>query len=535
MAFHNDECGCHRAVLWILFNHLFRGYREPNLYSEVGSSKSYDFRLRSENPGKRDRIIIIAGSGGGTRAALFTQSGIAGLQRLGVLQDAKLVSGVSGGGVALGYFASHREKLIGANPDVGGPWKEFSDAMSHDYIIDVLRGASEFRISKQSFIGTLLAESLERQFFARSTAALSTTQTGATKESGRSESPEELPIGVIFNSTLVGAALGTPSKGEDDDAVWHRLSNPALASSADVGSRVVYTNLNQASTFFPKPKYPLGPGDYFNFEVVPIFPKQLTKALALNANFPPVFPNAPVDVKTGNTTYQRLWVTDGGALENKGVIALLYTLLKTVERERQSLSDPNEQKDAIMLPDVSIVVFDASAGSVRYKHDQGLSAALGAPTRLANQLALELQNQLIANYASLHNELPAEIRGSNPPKIELYEIPMPSCLRIDGGIGTHWMLPDTVTVSNSEAKPGEPKNVLLSGKTVRALIEDLHRDEGQQLTFPKSSKFAAEYKSIEKDLSAVWSWIMQDPIFEKRGHQDRWNALRASLATPVSN
>src|SRR5262249_23545180 len=48
--------------------------------------------------------IVVVGSGGGTRAAMYTASVLNGLHGLGVDRDIVLLSGVSGGGVALAYF-----------------------------------------------------------------------------------------------------------------------------------------------------------------------------------------------------------------------------------------------------------------------------------------------------------------------------------------------------------------------------------------------------------------------------------------------
>ena len=51
------------------------------------------------------------GIGGETRAALYTQSVLHGLREMDALKDLVLASGVSGGGVALAYFAARKEEF----------------------------------------------------------------------------------------------------------------------------------------------------------------------------------------------------------------------------------------------------------------------------------------------------------------------------------------------------------------------------------------------------------------------------------------
>src|SRR5262249_14310113 len=68
--------------------------------------------LSQQAPHKRPAIIV-ATSGGGTRAALFTASALQGLAKLGISRDIVLLSGVSGGGVAAAYFYAHQQDLQG--------------------------------------------------------------------------------------------------------------------------------------------------------------------------------------------------------------------------------------------------------------------------------------------------------------------------------------------------------------------------------------------------------------------------------------
>ncbi|MCK7509570.1 MAG: hypothetical protein MZV70_39710 [Desulfobacterales bacterium] len=104
-----------------------------------------------------DKVILLAASGGGTRAALYTASALRGIAALGRLDDVVLVGGVSGGSAALAYFAIHRDQLLQQAPgsctaaelervgngDASGvdAWCVYIAAMARPYIEDVLRGA----------------------------------------------------------------------------------------------------------------------------------------------------------------------------------------------------------------------------------------------------------------------------------------------------------------------------------------------------------------------------------------------------------
>ena len=65
------------------------------------------------------RVIALAASGGGTRAAVFTGALLEGLRARKLLPNVRLISGVSGGGAASAYFASRRPQLIDAGNSPG--------------------------------------------------------------------------------------------------------------------------------------------------------------------------------------------------------------------------------------------------------------------------------------------------------------------------------------------------------------------------------------------------------------------------------
>ena len=106
-------------------------------------------------------VILVAASGGGTRAALYTASVLNGLQRIDHLQDVRLVSGVSGGGMALASLASRRPDLLRGED---ATWDSYFESMRHAYIEDVARSASEWRVMTGTRFGSLSAESFSRRW-----------------------------------------------------------------------------------------------------------------------------------------------------------------------------------------------------------------------------------------------------------------------------------------------------------------------------------------------------------------------------------
>src|SRR6202008_562821 len=102
---------------------------------------------------------------GEPRAALYTASVLNGLHRLGVDRDIVLLSGVSGGGAALAFFAGNHDALTGPHagqatkdcPD--GQWGCFNTSVTKPFIEDVLNGATEWRLFRRTALSQLLVES----------------------------------------------------------------------------------------------------------------------------------------------------------------------------------------------------------------------------------------------------------------------------------------------------------------------------------------------------------------------------------------
>jgi hypothetical protein len=215
----------------------------------------------------------------------------------------------------------------------------------------------------------------------------------------------------------------------------------------------------------------------------------------------------------------RYWVTDGGAQENRGEISLLFAVRRVLEELKQE----NKQ---LVLPHIHVVIAEASGGSVQYNSDQGISAATGASAELANRLAYELETQIGKLYEDLGKKGPSEHSfqdvgpSQKPALFRVHYLPMPSIFRIDGGIGTHWMMPNAVVLGKTGVAAylsgqSEPPIVLSKDEAMQIILE-LHSDQHSLPT----------HKNAREKILKVWDWIGNDPLTK---HHEQWEQLKKAL------
>jgi hypothetical protein len=423
-------------------------------------------------------VVLVAASGGGTRAALYTASVLHGLDRLGALRDVVLASGVSGGSAALAYFAAHRDTLIKGTPRA---WARYMHVMSGAYIRDVLRGVVEWRIAGGTRLGTVLAESFARRM-------------RPPKDHRTLAGPDQ--IGLIFNTALAGELHRDTADGlplARWDAKFKRLTR-----ADNAGGRLVLTNLDDVQ-YFPDGEVASLPPAHLRYVVVDQPGIPLTTAAALSANFPPVFADAAVDVKERD----RYWVTDGGAADNRGLVSLLYAL-------RHALVKLEQAPRPGPLPALYVVVAEASKEGFDFKQDRGIGAKSGAAEKFATQLSAALWLDIEARYQAL---------GGKPENLRMYYLAMPLSLRARGGLGTHWILPNTVRLRDAvvpDPDASDPSSVVLSGVQVRTIIDQLHSVERDPCDHVDAMS--------DPRLRDVWKWICKDPV-----HGKEWHRLEADL------
>jgi hypothetical protein len=403
--------------------------------------------------------LMIAASGGGTRAAVYTAAVLEGLANQGRAGDVIMGSGVSGGGAALAYFAGKRPKLLSS---LDGAWKDFFEKMKEPFINDVVHASLEWRIVSRYRLGQLLSESFMRRW---------------ELPEGRNKLGEVNDFGLILNTAVAGRFQCDPKSEECSQLSFteaERRFRKKMTSTELAGSRLILTNLNlsRGPDFMPPIQETGGPAG-LPVLVVDDALTRLEVAAALNANFPPVFSNAAVDV----VKRARYWVTDGGAADNRGIEMLLYAL-------RQTLESSNELKNVAngrSLPKITIVVVDASAFSNAFHQDRGLSTVAGAGKQFASLLVAEQLRSIRELY---------EKNGSSENFRFVY-LPMPLCLRESGSFGTHWMLQPTIKI---QLDSGDSRT--LSGDEMIQLLRVLHGN-GQR-------------DKLSGDAQAVLDWARKD-------------------------
>ncbi len=474
--------------------------RQDHDPEELVSPRDLLFKPADATNPARPRVILLAASGGGSRAALYATSLMHGLSRIDALKDVKLVSGVSGGGLAVTWFASRRDRFVTDDDSSrSAAWTEFFEAMEHPFIVDVLHGGSEARIAQGVPLSQLLAESFGKRLFREDDDV-------AWRLGGVPSS-----LGLILNSTLCGQF--PPQFGDAQKAGSLDRFDLKRASGFCAGGRLIFTNLNCREAFKDFESDSLSGNDKkLACKVVDDPRVRLASAAALNANFPPVFPNAPVEVTSKNGDVQRYWVTDGGAEENRGVISLLHVLRQAIDDAASSASSTTDPQK-LVFPEIHIIVAEASADSVRYTADRGVGAVSAAKDVLALGWANTLLNDIRRHY--LH----AQGDAAEKANIKMHVVPMPSCFRC-GGIGTHWMLPNTVRIHPTDVPAGRSSPVVeLSRTTVMRMIRNLHVPEGREPV--------AVASPLKDSVQTVQSWIQNDPLLN---HPAIWKKLQAELA-----
>jgi hypothetical protein len=349
-------------------------------------------QLIEQHPAERP-VILVAASGGGTRAALYTAAILEGLERQGSAGDVLLGSGVSGGGASLAYFAGMRNNL---------DWDAYFKAMQASYIRDVLERSSEWRVVAGRRLGTLLEESFDRHW---------------ALPSERTKLGQVTEMGLILNTAIAGHSGDLAAKSPKHC----RLEASSQGNSTQLaGGRLILTNLQTDKVFDGVN------GPYCTpLPIVVHDPEfKLSAAAALNANFPPVFSNAPIDVDQRS----RYWVTDGGAADNRGAEMLLYSLRHAL-KERPSLANRR----------ILVLIVDAGAAPGKYSQDRGIGSAMGAGTQFAMHLVAELARDV----------------GHN---VRLQYLPMPAVLR--ESFGTHWMLQGTIRVGDDHVNGTDMVQIL---------------------------------------------------------------------------
>lgn len=468
----------------------------------AGAAWQADLRPLLFDGGADRDVLLLAASGGGTRAAMYTIGVLGGLQELGALDDVVLASGVSGGGAALAYFAGRRRPLLEGD---AAAWRGLRCTLDDPFIQDVLDGAGEWRIFAEDRLGHLLAESFERRFRA-----------GAPRFGAFGD--VEPAFGLILNTAVAGRQGPLDCRaGESFPDCAHRLAR--LTRGTETGGRLIFTNLDHPEAF---PGL-LGrhPDDQLlNYTVVADPGVPLATAAALNANFPPVFPNSAVDLEPLATRY---WVTDGGAVENRGILSLLFALRAATVRQRLAGGG------AESVPRIHVLVAEASGASTGYSPFPGLGSKFGAPGKIGSQLMKELLEEVEDELERMGG---ATARG----RLDVHYLAMPGPLRVDGGLGTHWMLAGSLRLG--EPSVCDPKarrrGAPVRGTAVRNVTYGLFLEDPAALADLDCG--CEDGAATAADVGRILEVLARGPAGPcwRDVYRDEWSRLREELAAAAA-
>lgn len=438
--------------------------------------------------------IALALSGGGTRAAMHGYAVLRGLAVDGQICNVVAVSGVSGGAAALGYFAAHQGELRTPVLDTRA-WAAFGRAMSEPFIDDVLAEASSLRVAYGRYSWRRDACAEPGRPYARVMGWYPTARTRSGNILAEdfvctfgTGAIDNLPFAAIFNTGLAGyfdtaeARCGAPA----DTLAGRAQSCAGQLDGSRTGDRLVLTNLPLLGG-----RNARGKEHEASWLVTLNQPGiSLARAAALSANFPPVFPDSPIDVTADGRNGQRYWVSDGGTIENRGAVTLLLALNDALAAPKATLSGP-----------LHVIVADASALDRNYSQSWGFRAVTGAGTRLASAMEAQLRDTLEQRLASLGE------------KLRYDELAMPPALV--SVIGTHWRLPGQIVIGDPERygqgivgaifrairsrKDGPATSVALRGQEIAALVECLYSRDITDIPGMNADKTAAALTIMAAD------------------------------------
>ena len=454
-------------VGWTLW-HIHTGYQmaEAVVKSQSDGLSLADLIKQRSTAAPAEPLFIIAASGGGTRAAVYTASILEAIARQGKAANIVLGSGVSGGGAALAYFAGHRQALISNEP---GAWDKYFTVMSQPYIQDVLERSTEWYMVEGGRLGMLLADSFKERW---SLPPDRKTLTAITD------------FGLILNTALAGH-FKTEACVSKCQLYEIEQKDRFKTQSTLAGGRLLLTNLKFPASLTSEPLEPDA-----GVPQLPIVIRSpdltLETAAALNANFPPVFSNAAIDVDDKT----RYWVTDGGAVDNRGLEMMLYAL-------REMLGSHTEGP----LPNIHVIVADASALSTGFEQDRGISAMSGAGAHYASHLDAEL----VAGIKKLY---------PGKERFTFSYVMMPDILRQSGSFGTHWMLQHSIKVrhrrdTDLSASKDDHDSLTISGEEMVQLIRTLH---------------SAQPDALSKNACRIYHWVAEDTA-----HANGWASVQKAL------
>ena len=327
-------------------------------------------------------VVVLAASGGGSRAAIFTARTLMALDEGApdVAANLQAISSVSGGSLANAAYVARRLRPGGAADSACAI--PLSQAVSRDFIQPTIMG-----LWRPGGRGQAIQRAWEQCPVGLSQVTIDTLARRWHDAIARGESRPPFPI-PLFNSTTL----------ERNAVVISPLDYRFFASAFDDEARD--TSRNQYRQFASPTWVFYRSGIYHLSDLTGGMSAPLSAAVRASANFPFGFPLVEVQAKnrlwysttmadrtTPDTASRMVRLTDGGALSNSG----LWPLVPLLRNQRERVGDDRG---------VLMIVVDASRmpGAPWTDRQRGLLGTLIDKNPKGERLHLQMLQQLRADY-----------------------------------------------------------------------------------------------------------------------------------------
>jgi predicted acylesterase/phospholipase RssA len=325
----------------------------------------------------QDRLVGIAVSGGGSRAAVFAASALEALAEISVqgrsgpqsvLETVGYISSVSGGSLATAYYVVKKppksEAVLGER-GLSPAYRRLFDSFKRDMQMNFqLRAAIRQVLQFRAFNPTKFAYSFADVWDSNFLDGLTFAQ--LYERELRGDSPRVIFNGTSYNTGRRFVLTTLPASEFDYDFVGRLLadlkSRPGRVT--EEGLAIIARSLEGAKEqFLPSTFQEIG-GDPSSL--------RLSLAVATSASFPPVVGPVTYHV-TGADTYHH--IGDGGLFDNLGTESLTTVFLKKIS------PDPGETRKGLIIVIDASFPFDAG----RYELDgstKGFEVFKDDPSRI---------------------------------------------------------------------------------------------------------------------------------------------------------
>ena len=337
-------------------------------------------------PDQDNRIVGIALSGGGSRAAFFGMSALKALAKLraepdkpSLIEQIDYISSVSGGSVAASYFAMKKKDqgvpVLSASGEFTDGYKTFFDeyrkAMSHNYQKSFeWRQFYKVRWFNPAQRAKSLAEVLDELYLSKQggEGVDSFTLGDLYEREKGGHSPRLILNATLYNNGRRFVITTLPKEDFEND-ILSKIGCPEVDPN-----QLCPAYLEDAVNRF----------DPMTFEEIEADPRGLpiSYGVAASASFPPII--GPITVCVGGVDEnekckgKRYWhAGDGGLVDNQGLESLLQAVAKELERAKQS----GNPKRALVLLFDSGLPFNAGEDQLDGS-EKGFEVFINDPARI---------------------------------------------------------------------------------------------------------------------------------------------------------